>query len=48
LIQNHVEVYGTTTNIGEPKYEAHGDGPIYLQNHCCSQVSFRNIWLRKL
>jgi len=48
LIQNHVEVYGTTTNIGEPKYEAHGDGPIYLQNHCCSQVSFRNIWLRKI
>ena len=48
LIQNHVEVYGTTTNIGEPKYEAHGDGPIYLQNHCCSQVSFRNIWVRKL
>ena len=48
LIQNHVEVFGTTTNIGEPKYEAHGDGPIYLQNHCCSQVSFRNIWLRKL
>ena len=48
LIQNHVEVYGTTTNIGEPKYEAHGDGPIYLQNHCCSQVSFRNIWVRKI
>ena len=48
LIQNHVEILGTTENVGPPKNIAHGDGPISLQNHCCSQVSFRNIWVRKL
>ena len=48
LIHNHVEIYGTTENVGAPKNIAHGDGPISLQNHCCSQVSFRNIWVRKL
>ena len=48
LIHNHVEIYGTTENVGSPKNIAHGDGPISLQNHCCSQVSFRNIWVRKL
>ena len=48
LIHNHVEILGTTENVGPPKNIAHGDGPISLQNHCCSQVSFRNIWLRKL
>ena len=48
LIHNHVEIYGTTENVGAPKNIAHGDGPISLQNHCCSQVSFRNIWVREL
>ena len=48
LIQNHVEILGTTENVGPPKNIAHGDGPLYLQNHCCSRISFRNIWLRKL
>lgn len=48
LIHNHVEILGTTENVGPPKNIAHGDGPISLQNHCCSQVSFKNIWLRKL
>ncbi len=48
LIHNHVEILGTTENVGPPKNIAHGDGPISLQNHCCSQVSFRNIWVRKL
>ena len=48
LIQNHVEILGTTENVGPPKNIAHGDGPIYLQNHCCTQNSFRNIWVRKL
>ena len=42
---NHVEIFGTTENVGPPKNIAHGDGPISLQNHCCSQVSFRNIWM---
>ena len=48
LIHNHVEILGTTENVGPPKNIAHGDGPISLQNHCCSQVSFRNIWVREL
>ena len=48
LIHNHVEILGTTENVGPPKNNAHGDGPISLQNHCCSQVSFKNIWVRKL
>ena len=48
LIHNHVEILGTTENVGPPKNIAHGDGPISLQSHCCSQVSFRNIWVRKL
>ena len=48
LIHNHVEILGTTENVGPPKEIFHGDGPIYLQYHCCSQVSFRNIWVREL
>ena len=48
LIQNHVEIKGTTTNVGNPKYSAHGDAPIMLQDHCCVPLSFRNIWVRKL
>ena len=48
LIQNHVEIKGTTTNVGQPKYSAHGNAPIMLQDHCCIPLSFRNIWLRKL
>ena len=48
LIHNHVEILGTTENVGPPKNIAHGNGPIALQSHCCSQVSFRNIWVREL
>ena len=48
LIHNKVKILGTTTNIGQPKYEAHEDAPLVLQDHCCTPLSFRNIWLRKL
>ena len=48
LIQNHVEILGTTENVGPPKNIAHGDGPISLHNHRCTQDSFRNNWERKL
>jgi len=48
LIQNHVEILGTTENVGPPKNIAHGDAPISLQNHCCTQISYRNIWVRKI
>lgn len=49
LVQDHVEIYGTTEYIGLPKNEAHGKGPILLQDHGDkSGVSYRNIWLREL
>jgi len=49
LIQDHFEILGTIKYIGLPKYEAHGDGPLVLQDHGDnSRVSYRNIWVRKL
>ena len=49
LIQDHAEIKGTTEYIGWPKNEAHGKGPIRLQDHNDdSRVSFRNIWVREL
>ncbi len=47
LVQDHVTIKGTTEYIGWPKNNAHGDAPISLQDHD-SEVSYRNIWLRKL
>lgn len=47
LVQNNVELDGPTEFIGLPKYEAHGPGPIALQDHG-DLVSFRNIWIREL
>ncbi|AIZ41184.1 3-keto-disaccharide hydrolase [Cellulophaga baltica] len=49
LVQDHVEIKGTTPYIGWPKNEAHGKAPIILQDHGDeSGVSFRNIWVRAL
>ncbi len=49
LVQDHVEILGTTEYIGWPKNKAHGEAPLKLQDHNDeSGVSYRNIWLRKL
>lgn len=49
LVQDHVEMKGTTEYIGLPKNEAHGEAPIMLQDHKDnSGVQYRNIWVRPL
>ena len=49
LVQDHVEIKGTTPYIGWPKNPPHGRGPLQLQDHGDnSRVSYRNIWVREL
>lgn len=49
LVQDHIEIKGTTEYIGWPKNPAHEKGPLMLQDHGDdSRVSYRNIWVREL
>lgn len=50
LVQNNVEIKGTTVYIGKPSYKAHGASSIKLQDHGdpSEPISFRNIWVREL
>ena len=49
LVQNDVELQGTTVYVGKPHYKAHGPSPIKLQDHGdpSEPISFRNIWVRE-
>ncbi len=50
LVQNNVELKGSTLYIGSPSYHKHGPAPIKLQAHGdkSEPINYRNIWVRPL
>lgn len=48
LVQDHVEIKGTTFNSGPQSYQKHNPKePLMLQDHG-TPVGYRNIWIREL
>jgi hypothetical protein len=48
LVQDHVEIKGTTVNSGQPAYKKHNAmEPLVLQDHSFP-VGYRNVWIREL
>jgi hypothetical protein len=50
LVQNHFQLAGETTYIGQPSYRPYDRAAIKLQAHGdpSAPLSFRNIWVREL
>lgn len=47
VVQNNVELKGSTPYVGFPTYTPHGRMPLMLQDHGTA-VNYRNIWIRPL